>query len=304
MRNREKEMFFVFILCICASLCAGTDAQAQIKGGKWKDNISWSYDTNKKELVLTGKGAIAEDYETEDDLDFPGWISFSKKAKTIRIEGKITRISNTLAGASSFDNVRNLKLTKCIKVIGQNAFWDTRKLKFVNLPNALEKLQADAFSFSGLRKVTIPGSVKKMGSGVFMGCQKLSVVTFSEGITKTGKSTCWGCVRLKNVKFPKTLKAIEKGCFLGTGLQTITIPENVEEIGDSSFAQASTKKAKLKDVTIKSKKVTKWGKDIFKNAHRDLVIHVPASKKLQYELALRAKGLPTYVKVVGETSLD
>ncbi len=190
MRNREKEMFFVFILCICASLCAGTDAQAQIKGGKWKDNISWSYDTNKKELVLTGKGAIAEDYETEDDLDFPGWISFSKKAKTIRIEGKITRISNTLAGASSFDNVRNLKLTKCIKVIGQNAFWDTRKLKFVNLPNALEKLQADAFSFSGLRKVTIPGSVKKMGSGVFMGCQKLSVVTFSEGITKTGKSTC------------------------------------------------------------------------------------------------------------------
>ena len=234
MRNREKVMFFVFTLCICASLCAGTEAQAKIKRGKWKDNISWSYDTNKKELVLTGKGAIAEDYETEDDLDFPGWILFSDEVKTLKISGRITRISDTLAGESSFKRLKKLELCNSIKVIGRFAFSGTYKLKNVKMKEGLEKIQENAFSFSGLHKVTIPGSVKKMGSGVFMGCQKLKKVTFSEGITKTGKSTCWVCGSLKNVELPQTLKVVEKRCFLGAGLAAITIPENVEEIGDLS----------------------------------------------------------------------
>ncbi len=303
MINRVKVMFFVFTLCICASLCASTDAQAKIKRGKWKDNISWSYDTNKKELVLTGSGAIARSYESEDDSNFPEWELFPGEIKTVRIEGKITRICAFFSGAG-FRNMTSLELGKSVKTIGNSAFHESYKLKSVKLPNGLKSIQAEAFWLSGLRKVTIPGTVEKMGDGVFQSCRKLKEVIYASGNRKTGKYTFWNCEKLKKVKLPTSLKIIEKGCFRVTGLVRITIPENVEEIGDSSFAQASTKKAKLKDVTIKSKKVTKWGKDIFKNAHRDLVIHVPARKKLQYELALRANGLPTYVKVVGEASLD
>ncbi len=56
--------------------------------------------------------------------------------------------------------------------------------------------------------------------------------------------------------------------------------------------------ARLK--TRNSTKIKKWGKNIFGNARKDLVIRVPKSKKKEYTKALREGGLPEYVKIVGK----
>ena len=305
MRKLEKVVFFVFILCICASLCAGRDAQAKIKQGKWKDNISWSYDTNKKELVLTGKGAIAEAMNRNDEYpDYPEWELFASKVKCVRIEGGIKNISNYFSGVSGFRNLRTLELTNCITRIGNSAFWYTAKLEKVNLPKGLVKINEEAFCHSGLKKVVIPKRVEKIGKRAFYYSKRLQCVTMKQGVKSTGIASFYCCKKLESVKLPKSLEKIEANAFNTTALREVTIPENVVEIGDGAFDQKWVKKKTLKKVTIKSKKITKWGKDIFNGASRDLVIHVPASKKLQYELALRAKGLPTYVRVVGEASLD
>ncbi len=280
MINRVKVMFFVFTLCICASLCAGTDTQAKIKRGKWKDNVSWSYDTNKKELVLTGNGKIQEAVSRDDKYpDFPKWELFAHKVKSVRIAGKITHTSPFLAGAGGFTNMTRLKLSATLKVIESYSFWSAWKLKEVKLPADLKSIKSNAFESTGLQKVTIPGSVKKMGDGVFQGCDNLNKVVLEEGVKKTGTLTFWGCDNLKKVKLPKSLKVIERSCFLTSGLEKITIPQNVEEIEEYVFSQASIEKAKLKNVTIKSKKIKKWGRNIFRNAHKELIIHVPKSKK-------------------------
>ncbi len=303
MINRVKVMFFVFTLCLCASLCAGMDAQAKIKRGKWKDNVSWSYDTNKKELVLTGSGAIARSYESEDDSNFPEWELFPSEIKTVRIEGKITRICTFFSGAG-FRNMTSLELGKSVKTIGKYAFHESYKLKSVKLPNGLKSIQYNAFHCTGVKTIVIPGSVKKIGKSAFDGCEKLESVVLKQGVKSTGIASFYYCKKLKSVKLPRSLEKIEANAFNTTVLKTVTIPENVVEIGNGAFDQKWADKVTLKKVVIKSKKITKWGKDIFNGASRDLVIHVPASKKLQYELALRSKGLPTYVKVVGATSLD
>ncbi len=305
MRKYVKLVLCLVTLCICASLCAGTDAQAKIKSGKWKKNISWTYDTKKKELVLTGSGAIAEAVSRDDKYpDFPKWELFAHKVKSVRVEGKITHTSPFLAGAGGFPNMTRLKLSNNLKVIESNSFWDARKLKKVKLPVGLQKIKSNAFESTGLQQVTIPGSIKRMGDGVFQGCDNLKKAIFAEGVKRTGTLTFLGCNNLKKVRLPQSLKVIERSCFLACGLEGITVPQNVEEIEMYVFSQVSVEKAKLKNVTIKSKKIKKWGKDIFRNAHKELVIYVPKSKKKQYEKALRSKGLPTYVKVVGKKSLD
>nr|MBP3598058.1 leucine-rich repeat protein [Eubacterium sp.] len=303
MINRVKVMFFVFTLCICASLCAGTEAQAKIKRGKWKDNVSWTYDTKTKEFVVTGKGEIAELYETEYDICAPKWVWISSDIRSMKIEGRITKISNFFSGISGFSNMTSLELGKNIREIGEGAFWGAPKLKSVKLNVGLRKIKKDAFQHSGLRKVVIPESVEKIGLHAFYNCEKLRKVTLREGVKDTGVASFCYCPKLEKVKFPISLKRIGARAFEASALKTVTIPENVVEIGNGAFDQKWADKVTLKKVTIKSKKITKWGKDIFNGASRDLVIHVPASKKLQYELALRAKGLPSYVRVVGEASL-
>ncbi len=300
-----KTIFFVFTLCICANLCAGTDAQAKIKRGKWKDNISWSYDINKKELVLTGNGKIQEAVSRDDKYpDFPKWELFAHKVKSVRIEGKITYTSPFLAGAGGFTNMTRLKLSDTLKVIESHSFWDARKIISVKLPVGLRKIKASAFEGTGLRQVTIPSKVKKIGNQSFSSCYNLKTAIVKEGVEVVGMGAFWDCNKLTKVVLPNSITKLMGVSFCTTALEKVIIPKNVEEIGNAAFVQASVEEATLKKVTIKSKKVKKWGKDIFADAHKELVIYVPRCKKAEYEKALRSKGLPTYVKVVGKKSLD
>ncbi len=305
MQKYVKLLLFLVTLCLGVSLCAGTEAQAKIKKGKWKNNISWTYDTKKKELVLTGSGAIAEAMNRNDEYpNYPEWELFASKVKCVRIKGGIKNISNYFSGVSGFRNLRTLELTNCITRIGNSAFWYTTKLEKVSLPKGLAKINEEAFCHSGLKKVTIPGRVKKIGKKAFSYSNNLKKVTLQQGVKSTGIATFYYCKKLEKVKFPKSLEKIEANAFNTTALKEITIPKNVVEIGDGAFDQKWVKKVTLKKVTIKSKKITTWGKNIFNGASKELVIYVPLSKKIEYETALRSKGLPAYVKVVGEKKLD
>lgn len=40
------------------------------------------------------------------------------------------------------------------------------------------------------------------------------------------------------------------------------------------------------------------------SARRDLVIEVPVSKEKEYRKALKKKGLPKYVNIIGRRALD
>ena len=219
-----KTILLAFCLCICASLCAGTDAQAKIKRGKWKDNISWSYDKNKKELVLTGKGAIAEAMNRNDEYpNYPEWELFASKVKCVRIEGEIKNISNYFSGVSGFRNLRTLELTNCITRIGNSAFWYTAKLEKVNLPKGLVKINEEAFCHSGLKKVVIPKRVEKIGKRAFSYRKRLRCVTMKQGVKSTGIASFYYCKKLKSVTLPRSLENIEANAFNTTELKTLTI---------------------------------------------------------------------------------
>ena len=300
MKNIRKILVIFSLLLVCAGLCAGR-AQAKIHKGSWKKNIRWSYDTGKKELVVWGQGEMAEIENTDEGEDAPDWI-FYDEARRVRIKEGITKISGF--AFCDFRSMTSLELPDTLREIGNSAFWDTPKLKKVCLPAGLEVMGESAFRCSGLREVRIPGGVKKISSEAFFFCEHLKKVILEEGVEEIDTGAFWGSTKLSVVKLPRSLRRIGPSSFLDTGLRKVTIPENVEEIGTGAFEAVKPEKATLKRVVIKSKKIWKWGKGIFDDARRDLVIEVPASKEKEYRKALKKKGLPKYVKIVGKKALD
>ena len=61
-----------------------------------------------------------------------------------------------------------------------------------------------------LTSVSIPASVKKIGTAAFLGCTSLESITFAEGLETIGKQAFQNCKALASIKFPASLTTIEE----------------------------------------------------------------------------------------------
>lgn len=250
---KKRIILFTLFLLACVSLCAGT-AEAKVHTGKWGGNVTWTYNTVTKTLIITGSGEIAN---VPGCVHQPGWFNFYDDVETVKIQGNITRIGSEI----------------------------------------LEM-------FSSLKKVEMPNTVRSIGKHAFCYCVRLKEISFSSELEVLEAAAFDCCEELRYIQLPKSLKVIKKNCFADVGAKTITVPENVEEIQKKAFSSLSGFTGKQTRIIIKSKKIKKWGDDIFEYANNKLVIEVPKSKYKEYKKALKKGHLPSYVKVVGKKSLD
>ena len=82
-----------------------------------------------------------------------------------------------------------------------------------------------------LTKITIPKTVKTLGTSTFSSCSKLETVTFEEGIqlSEIPQSLFGNCTLLKEISIPEGVTKISGGAFYNcNGLNTITLPSTVE----------------------------------------------------------------------------
>lgn len=112
-------------------------------------------------------------------------------------------------------------------------------------------------------------------------------------VTSIGASAFANNKKLTTVKAPSTIKIIKKGAFKKCPkLNKFTVPKNVTEIQASAFENCSG----MKKMTIKSKNITKIGKNAFKGMPKNAVIKVPSSCKKKYKKMLKKAGFKGKVK--------
>lgn len=292
----------IFVLCLSAALC-GTQTQAKTKPkykGKWentegKNTIKWRYDSRTKRLTISGKGKMENGHPNDEvEPSEPGWKRFSDSIKELVIREGVTNAGVEMLYRA--ENLKSIKLANSVRKIGACAFGSPgpKKLKKIDLPPFLGKIGDFAFDSSGLTEVTIPSSVKVIGYYAFMECDDLQKVIIRPGLKKLKMGAFWLCSGLKEVVLSEGLEIIGRRCFSGcVALKEISLPKTVQEIKDEAFDSCS-----LRRVIIKSEKITHWGKDIFRQASKNLVIEVPKRKLKEYRKQLYDKGLPKYVKVV------
>ena len=96
------------------------------------------------------------------------------------------------------------------------------------IPENVTGLAGGAFAYSNLTKITVPATVKEMGTMLFARSVKLTTLIFEEGITEVPDSCCYGAAELTTVVIPEGVTAIRQAAFWQcSSLEEVTIPSTV-----------------------------------------------------------------------------
>ena len=93
-----------------------------------------------------------------------------------------------------------------VKIISWQAFIEDKDLEVLHLPKGLEVIERMAFIECGLKKITIPYSVREIGAEAFWRCEQLEEVNILNPNTKVGVNAFSKCKNLKEIKYGKPNK--------------------------------------------------------------------------------------------------
>ena len=112
------------------------------------------------------------------------------------------------------------------------AFRSCESLQQITLPNTLTKIDSQAFRESGLKSITVPNSVKTIGSFAFYECQDLQQAKIGDGVTEIGE-----CVEMTTLTLGNRLETIRNYAFSGCKkLASVTIPNSVSTLETEAFS--------------------------------------------------------------------
>lgn len=166
----------------------------------------------------------------------------------------------TYIGSYAFYNCSNLTAVSfgtSLAEIDDHAFKNCVKLTNCTFPSSLTILDSWCFENTGLTSISILSSDVKLGSGVFYNCQNIASVQINSYVPNEAFNNCpklttvsvganvgigyqafYGCSSLKNITIAEGSEGISIGenSFLDcTGLETISLPQNVRYINRSAF---------------------------------------------------------------------
>ena len=155
--------------------------------------------------------------------------------------------------------------------IGENAFNNDDNLASVTLPRNLEKIDATAFSDTGLTSINFPESLKKIGRNAFNNAKltgnliipnNVEVIedsafsgngnngltgnlTIGNAVKMIGDSAFSGGKFTGELKIPASVRTIGKTAFQGCNFSSLSLNEGLETIGESAFYNAGYFTGKL-----------------------------------------------------------
>ncbi|GHV11666.1 hypothetical protein FACS189491_03300 [Spirochaetia bacterium] len=104
----------------------------------------------------------------------------------------------------------------------------------------------EAFGHSRLTDITIPKSIKKIGTSAFASSYSLRSIIFENGIEVIGDRAFTGCSNLIRISFPDSLKVIGANAFYGCSkLARITLPANMLYISSSAMGDSYSGRGNL-----------------------------------------------------------
>lgn len=240
--------------------------QLSVTPGTLKDHLPAIVNTSDSRLELSGSA---------DVTDLALLKQMSRKITTLNMSGLRIKAYDYPAGESY------MGLSKFAEgEIPPYMLVNTAITSFY-FPAGVTRIDEAAFAATGLRVVTLPGTVTAVGDYAFSDCDKLVSFRFTSA-PLYGKGVFKGCKSLKNIEFKENPGVIPEsmfdGCakyaqspspdavtigayaYRGTAVETLEL-ENVSVLGDFCFADMPA----LYSVTLDLTHITKAGQGIFYN---------------------------------------
>lgn len=183
--------------------------------------------------------------------------------ESIAIPSTVTSISN-LAFANKTLTTVTFAPAKDGLTLGESVFSGCHRLQEAILPEGLTALGKNCFKDCGIRRLSIPSTIKNIPTSAFELCSQLTEVTFTpgvltyigtsafantgirnlvlpEGLNSVGYRAFNNAVSLEQVTFPSTLTLIDEYCFEGCeNLKEITLLSTVPPtLHENSFSEST-----------------------------------------------------------------
>ena len=85
------------------------------------------------------------------------------------------------------------------------------------------------------KTVTIPSGIRRIGDSALEYFNQLTSVVIPEGVEEIGNGAFYGCDSLAKLTLPQSLKVIERNAFDGCPIKSVSIPDNVTQVGTMAF---------------------------------------------------------------------
>ncbi|MGI6033383.1 MAG: leucine-rich repeat domain-containing protein [Coriobacteriales bacterium] len=108
--------------------------------------------------------------------------------------------------------------------IAPEAFAYATQLEEIELPDSIEVIGEKSFVGSGITRIRLPRSVRRIGRRAFSNCHRLERVELNEGLVEIGHEAFASCENLGAILLPSTVKKLQLDSFEKSGaLQNGTI---------------------------------------------------------------------------------
>lgn len=183
----------------------------------------------------------------------------NKTMTTYEFPGNITEIGDFAFARSGLTSI---VIPEGVTSIGYGAFYHCDNLNQVTLPSTIADIEPEAFEETGFIEnwkesgssdfltagngillayngddstVNIPEGVRIIAPGVFANRPGITAVVLPDTLIKISEGAFEGCSRLKQVSGGTNVTVIEDRAFAECPLETIRIPDNIEELGLRAF---------------------------------------------------------------------
>lgn len=163
--------------------------------GKCGEDVTWTLNKKKRELVISGKGDMW-DYNNEEKKS-PFYSGYDDNNVTVN------------------DDIVSVKIEDGVTSIGDGAFESCESMTNVTIPDSVTRIGDSAFmNCTNLKNIVVPGSVTRIGNAAFSGCHSLKEFIIPDGVTSTGICTFRSCYSLESISIPDSVTSIDEYAFL------------------------------------------------------------------------------------------
>lgn len=204
------------------ALCAGTTYY--MEGEKNADKFIKEYGEKVKSLFVereclkkTGYDSINKYCNNLEQIKVDGNNTMFQEKDNILYYRDSGDVDSYMA-VCSVKNITEARLIKNTSYICDMAFYECKKLKYVEIPNGITRIR----------------------DGVFRGCSSLQNIELPDSV-RLIEDLAFSNSGLKTIHLPKSLTHIGFNAFVGCNIESITIPYTVDYIDNSAFDRSSLK---------------------------------------------------------------
>ena len=158
--------------------------------------------------------------------------------------------------------IKDYKLPKTLKKIGNEAFSYNVLLKELIVPESVKEIGRNFLFFSiGIEKVRLPDNLEVMNDLFFAECRKLKEVNIPSHLRKMYDCIFYNCLEVSPsvAILPETVEILDGAAYYGLStIEEVVVPKNVRVLRGAFKGMAGLRKA-----TILTDKLTEIGDDAF-----------------------------------------